>query len=121
MLDLDRLASDTCSLRCDSAKNFLGMLLHACFVLSRRILDHLRVDRDRMKRRQDRQHGDFGADPLGQGDVVLDSFPGEFRPVRWYRFRSAIITGIIIIATYNYYGYGRPYGYYGVPFLRYGW
>jgi hypothetical protein len=22
---------------------------------------------------------------LGQGDTVLDSFPGEFRPVRWYQ------------------------------------
>jgi hypothetical protein len=32
-------------------------------------------------RRQDRQDGNFGADPLGQGDAVLDSFPGEFRPV----------------------------------------
>jgi hypothetical protein len=61
------------------------MLLHACFVLSRRILDHLCVGRDRMKGRQDRQHGDSGADPLGQGDTVLDSFPGEFRPVRWYQ------------------------------------
>ena len=85
MLDLDRLAWDTCRLCCDSAKNFLGMLLHACFVLSRRILDHLCVGRDRMKGRQDRQHGDSGADPLGQGDTVLDSFPGEFRPVRWYQ------------------------------------
>src|SRR5690348_3692891 len=38
-----------------------------------------------MKGRQDRQHGDSGADPLGQGDTVLDSFPGEFRPIRWYQ------------------------------------
>jgi len=85
MLDLDRLACDACRLRCDSAKNVLGMLLHAYFVLSRRILDHLWVGRDRTKGRQDRQHGDSGADPLGQGDSVLDSFPGEFRPVCWYQ------------------------------------
>jgi len=52
-------------MRCDSAKNFLGMLQHSCFVLSRCILDHLRVGRDNMKRRHDRQHSDFGADPLG--------------------------------------------------------
>src|SRR5437660_4345977 len=85
VLDLDRLACDACRLRCDSAKNFLGMLLHAYFVLSRRILDHLWIGRDRTKGRQDRQQGDSGADPLGQGDSVLDSFPGEFRPVRWYK------------------------------------
>jgi hypothetical protein len=48
-------------------------------------LDHLRVGCEHMKRRQDRQRGDFGADPLGQGDAVLDSFPGEFRPVGWYQ------------------------------------
>jgi hypothetical protein len=36
-------------------------------------------------RRQDRQDGNFGADPLGQGDAVLDSFPGEFRPVCGYQ------------------------------------
>ena len=87
MLDLDRLACDACCLGSvgGGAKSLLGMLLHACFVLSRRVLDHLRVRRERMKGRQDRQHGDFGADPLGQGDAVLDSFPGEFRPVRWYQ------------------------------------
>jgi hypothetical protein len=54
------------------------MLLHTCFVLSRRILEHLRVGREHMKRRQDHQHGGFGADPLGQGDAVFDSFPGQF-------------------------------------------
>jgi hypothetical protein len=58
---------------------------YAYFVLSRRILDHLRVGRDRVKGRQDRQHGNFGADPLGQGDAVLDSFPGEFRPICGYQ------------------------------------
>jgi hypothetical protein len=48
----------------DRAKNFLGTLLHAYFVLSRRILDHLCVGRKRMKIRQDGQHRHFGADPL---------------------------------------------------------
>jgi hypothetical protein len=33
----------------DGAKSFLGMFLHACFVLSRRVLDHLRIGRERMK------------------------------------------------------------------------
>jgi hypothetical protein len=53
MLDPDRLACDACCLRrvSDGTKSFLGMLLHAFFVLSRRILDHLRVGRERMKRR----------------------------------------------------------------------
>src|SRR5881398_2521935 len=85
MLDLGRLACDACRFRCDSAKNFVGMLLHAYFVLSRRVLDHLWVGRDRTKGWQDRQHGDSGADPLGQVDTVLDGFPSEFRPVRWYQ------------------------------------
>ena len=81
MLDLDRVACDACRLHCDSAKNFLSMLLHACFVLSRRILDHLRVGRDRVKGRQDRQHGNFGADPLGQGDAVRwTAFPASSDP-----------------------------------------
>jgi hypothetical protein len=45
ILDMAPLACDACCLRCmdDGAKNFLGTLLHACFVLSRRVLDHLRV------------------------------------------------------------------------------
>jgi hypothetical protein len=70
-LDLDRLACDACCLPClgDGAKTFLGMLLHACFVLSRCVLDHLRC----MKWRQDRQHGDFGADPFGEAIAVLRS------------------------------------------------
>jgi len=87
VLDLDRLACDARCLRGvgDGAKDFLGLLLHACLVLSRRILDHLRVGRERMKGRQDSQHGGFGADPLGQGDAVLDSFPSQFRSVRWYQ------------------------------------
>jgi hypothetical protein len=45
MLDMDRLACDAYRLRCvgDSAKGLLGMPLHACFVLRRCILEHLRV------------------------------------------------------------------------------
>jgi hypothetical protein len=52
VLDLDGLACDTRCLRGmgDGAKGFLGLLLHPCLVLSRRILDHLRVGRERMKR-----------------------------------------------------------------------
>jgi hypothetical protein len=76
MLDLDRLACDACRLHCDSVK----LLLHAFFAY----LDHLPVGRDHVGR-QDRQHGNFGADLLGQGDAVLDSFPGEFRPVCGYQ------------------------------------
>ena len=58
-------------------KNFLGMLLHACLILTRRVLDHLRVGRENMKRRQDCECGCLGADPLGQGDAVLDSLSGS--------------------------------------------
>jgi len=80
MLDTDHLAGDACRLRClgDGAESFLGMCLHACFVLSRRVLEHLRVGREHMKRRQDRQHGGSGADPFGQHDAMLDSLPGKF-------------------------------------------
>jgi hypothetical protein len=48
MLNLDGLARDACCLRCTDhgAKSFLCMLVHACFVLSRRVLDHLRVRRE---------------------------------------------------------------------------
>src|ERR1700682_5973755 len=63
----------------DLAKRFFGLAEGS----SLRVLDHLRVDRERMKRRQDCQHGGFGTDPLGQGDAVLDSFPGQLRTVRW--------------------------------------
>jgi hypothetical protein len=69
----------------DSAERFLGMFLHACLILSGRVLEHLRVGRERMKRRQDSQHGYFGANALGQGDAVLNGFPGELRTVRWYQ------------------------------------
>jgi len=86
MLDLDSLARDACCLRClgGGGKSFFGMLLHVHFVLIRCVLNHLRVGRERMKRRQDRQHGDSGANPLGQGNAVLDSFSGEFRSVSGY-------------------------------------
>ena len=39
-----------------------------------------REARESVKRRQDRERGDAGANLLGQGDAVLDGFPGEFRP-----------------------------------------
>ena len=61
------------------------MVVHAYFVLSRRVLDHLGVGRERMKGQQDCQRGDFGADSFGQGDAVLDGFACEFRAVRWYQ------------------------------------
>src|SRR5208282_5197306 len=87
MLDMDHLAGDACCLRClgDGAESFLSMRLHAYFVLSRRVLEHPRVGREHMKGRQDRQRGGFRADPLGQGDAVLDGLPSEFRPVRRYQ------------------------------------
>src|SRR5271166_6807530 len=82
MLDMDHLAGDACCLRClgDGAKSSLGMLLHAYFVLSRHILEHLRVGREHMKRRQDRQRGRFGADPLGQGEPSWTAFPASSHP-----------------------------------------
>ena len=87
MLDMDRFARDGCRLRGagNGGKNFVGMLLHPCLVLGRRALGHLRVGGKNMKRRRDRECSGFGADPLGQGDGVLDSFSGEFRPVYWYQ------------------------------------
>ena len=87
MLDLNRLACDAGRLRClgGGAKSLLGMLLHARLVPGRRVLDHLHVGRERMKRRQDRQHSGFGADALSQGKAVGDSLAGWLRPVRWYQ------------------------------------
>jgi hypothetical protein len=61
------------------------MLPHARVVLIECVFQHLRVGRERVKRRQDRQRGDSGPDPSGQGDPVLDSLRGEFRPVRRYQ------------------------------------
>jgi hypothetical protein len=80
MMALDCLACDACRLRClgYSAKSCLGRLTHARFVLIRSVLNHLRVGRERMKRRRDGQCGDSGADPLGQGDAVLDAAVVEF-------------------------------------------
>ena len=78
VLNLDRLARDAGCFRSASggAKGFRGVLLHAYPILSWRVLDHLRVGRERVKRRQDCQRS--GADPLGQGDAVLNSLGGEF-------------------------------------------
>jgi hypothetical protein len=47
------------------AKSFLGMLLHAHFVLIWCVLNHLRVGRESVKRRQDRERDDSGANLLG--------------------------------------------------------
>jgi len=51
MFDLHHLAWDARCLRRvgDGAKSFLGMSLHSGFVLSGRVLDHLRVGRERVK------------------------------------------------------------------------
>jgi hypothetical protein len=80
MLDLDRLAGDTCRLRRmgDGAKCLLGLFLHARFVLNQRVFDHPGIGREYMKRRQDHQADDLGVDPFSQGDAVLDRFSGEF-------------------------------------------
>ena len=80
MLDIDCIVCDARCSCCvgDGAKSLIGMLFHACFVLRRRILDHLRVGRQCMKRLQDRHPGDFGTDPLGQGDTVRDGLPSKF-------------------------------------------
>jgi hypothetical protein len=63
MRDMDHLARDARCLRCvsDSAESLLGMFLHACFVASRRILEHLCVGRKHMKGRQDRKRSGFAA------------------------------------------------------------
>jgi hypothetical protein len=53
------------------------MVVHAYFVVSRRVLDHLRVGRERMKRQQDCQRGDFDTDSFGQGDAVSTAFPAR--------------------------------------------
>jgi hypothetical protein len=51
MLGLDHLARNSCCFRYrgDGAKSFFGMPRDACFVRSRRVLDHLRIGRERMK------------------------------------------------------------------------
>src|SRR6266567_4988407 len=87
VLELNLLACYACCLRQvgDLAENFLSTLLHACLVLSRRILDHRRVGREHMKGRQDRQDSSFGANPHGQGDAVADSHSSKFRSVRCYQ------------------------------------
>ena len=57
MLHTQHLADDTCCLRrlSDRGKGCVAMGLHALLVPSRGILDHLRVDREHVKRRQHRQ------------------------------------------------------------------
>jgi hypothetical protein len=56
------------------------MLLHAHFVLIRCVLNHLGVGREGMKRRQDSQDGDSGANPLGQRDACWTAFPASSDP-----------------------------------------
>jgi hypothetical protein len=53
MLDMDYFVCNTWCLRCtrSGARSFLRVLLHACVVLSPRILEHLRVVREHMKGR----------------------------------------------------------------------
>ena len=85
--------------RVGASTKLCPVLLHACFVLGRRILDHLRVGRDNMKRRQDRQHGDFGADPLGQGDGVLESFPASSDPS--VGIRMLVYIALSLITTFE--------------------
>jgi len=55
MLNVNHFARNACCLRCggDGAKSRLRLLLHACLVLSPRILKHLGVGREHMKRQQD--------------------------------------------------------------------
>jgi hypothetical protein len=82
MLDMDHLAGDACCLRRlgDGAKSFLGVFLHAYFVLSRRVLEHLRVGREHMKGRQDRQRGGFAPIRLAKAMPSWTSFPGNSDP-----------------------------------------
>jgi hypothetical protein len=63
----------------DGTQRSLCMFLHACLVLGGRVIEHPRVGRKRMKRRQDCQHGQFGVNPSGQGDAVLN-FPARSEP-----------------------------------------
>jgi hypothetical protein len=74
VLELDRVERDTSRFcRVDGcAERFSGVGRYARLVLSRRVLDHLRIGREDMKRGRDRQERDFGADPFGQHDAVLD-------------------------------------------------
>jgi len=97
MLGLDRVACDSRRFRrrCHGAQDFLGIVLHADFVLRRSVLEHSRVGRQHMKRRQDRQRGDLGADPLGELEAVLDGLSGELRPVRRYQDGVYIVLPLI--------------------------
>ena len=85
MPELNRFVCNACCLRCvsDGTKSFSACFWHARFVIEPACPDHLRVGRERVERWQDCRY--FWRDPLGQGDVVLDGFPGEFRHVSWYQ------------------------------------
>ncbi len=86
MLDMDQLALDAYCLRCSGcgAKSFVSPLLHARLVQSWRVFEHLRVGREHMKRRHDRQRGDFDANLFGQCDAMLNGLTSELRTVRRY-------------------------------------
>jgi len=79
VLELDRVECDTSRpCRVDGcAKRSSGVGRYARLVLSRRVLDHLRIARDDMKRGRDRQERGFGADAFGQRNAVLNSLPGQ--------------------------------------------
>ena len=50
ILDLERLARDACRFgRAGDAQSFPGICAHTHFVFGRRVLDHPRIGRDRMK------------------------------------------------------------------------
>jgi hypothetical protein len=82
MLDLDSLACNAPLLgRLGyGAKSFFGMLLHAHFVLIWRVLNHLRVGRESVKRRQDRERDDSGANLLGKAMPCWAAFPASSDP-----------------------------------------
>src|ERR1700739_790561 len=82
VLNLDRLACDAGRLRCagGSAKGFLGVLLHAHLVLSRCVLNHLRVDRERMKRLQDCQQVALAPIRLAKAMPCWTAFPASSEP-----------------------------------------
>jgi hypothetical protein len=67
ILDLDRLACDTaaCASLATAPRVFSACSCMRALYRSGRVLDHLCVGRERVKRRQDRKRGDFGAEPLG--------------------------------------------------------
>jgi hypothetical protein len=84
VLDQERVASDAGRLGSltNGAEGSRSMVSHTHLVLGRRVLDHLRVGSEDVKRRQDGQRGELGADFRSQRDTVADSLPSEFRSVR---------------------------------------